>query len=450
MASEATSTRPSSSIKMSAYCAPCNRSFKEQSDLDKHLRNSSSHRSPTTRRRPLTVSSSSNNPQVTIPAIQTTTQDVKSPWSRIAESGYTTALGELSAHCHSQKELEEHGYIVRPYDPADYVNAKICKRCHCKQTRVVSRECTFHPSKRNKWNKKKPYKCCNTTTVSRGCRTLPTHDFDLPQRALTYQDFRQTPSASTQPKFRVVAIDCEMAGIGGGASEVILLCAADFFTGAVIVNRLVCPRERITDMRTSIHGITKSSLDKATAQGQALSGWEGARSELWKYIDDRTIIVGHALEHDLGALRMIHPRAVDSSILSEITVGGRRVRFGLEKLSSELPKIQIRKGKDGIHDCLEDVLAAREVVLFCTGARTKVEFRAWAEAKKREQIRLNTERKKAKQKKANNRHRRMANGGCSSYAIDSDDGDEEYLRWSDIAEDLGWPHPDTGYDPWSD
>ena len=247
-----------------------------------------------------------------------------------------------------------------------------------------------------------------------------------------------------------MALDCEMAGIAGGGSEVILLCATDFLTGTVLIDRLVCPSVAITDMRTRIHGVTKSSLDKSTSQGQALAGWGEARSELWKYINDKTILVGHALEHDLGALRMIHPRVVDSSILSEITVGGRRVQFGLHKLSSELPRIEIRKGEDGIHDCMEDVLAAREVVLFCTRSRNKKAFKSWTEAKKREQIRLEAERQAAKQAKANRRHRNRASGGRSSYTFDSDDGDEEILRWSDIAEDLGWPHPDTGYDPWSD
>ena len=38
----------------------------------------------------------------------------------------------------------------------------------------------------------------------------------------------------------------------------------------------------------------------------------------------------------------------------------------------------------------------------------------------------------------------------SSWGYDDDDDDREILHWSDIAEDLGWPHPDTGYDPWSD
>ncbi|KAI0118344.1 ribonuclease H-like domain-containing protein [Nemania sp. FL0031] len=433
---------------MPVSCVPCNRSFNGQHDLDQHLRDSPQHRS-TTRGLPSTIPSGSSVPEVTNPAVQTTTQGVKSPWSRIT-GGYTTALNELSAYCHSTNELQERDYIVHPYNPLDYVNAGICKQCHCKQTGIVSRQCTFHPSKRSKWNKKKPYKCCNTTRGGGGCQTLPTHNFQPPQRALTHPEFRRTPVALAEPKFRAVALDCEMAGIAGGGSEVILLCAIDFFTGAVLINRLACPRVAITDMRTGIHGITKSSLNTSTSQGQALAGWGEARSELWKYIDDKTILVGHALEHDLGALRMIHPRIVDSSILTEIAVGGRRVRFGLHKLSAELPKIQIRKSKEGIHDCLEDVLAAREVVLFCTRAHNKEAFKRWAEAEKRKEIRLEAERKAARQEKAKRHHRNRARGGSSSYNFDSDDEDEEYLRWSDIAEDLGWPHPDTGYDPWSD
>lgn len=41
-----------------------------------------------------------------------------------------------------------------------------------------------------------------------------------------------------------------------------------------------------------------------------------------------------------------------------------------------------------------------------------------------------------------------AGGGSSNCAyFDSDDEGENILHWSDIAEDMGWPHPDTGYDP---
>ena len=245
-------------------------------------------------------------------------------------------------------------------------------------------------------NSNMPYKCCRTD--SKGCMTLSTHDFQLPLRATQHKDFLQTPAASAEnPRFRAVILDCEMAGIANGAGEAIFLCAADYVTGAVLLNRFVCPREKITQMRSSIHGISKSALDAAISQGQALSGWEEARTELWKYIDDNTILVGHALEHDLDALRMIHPRVVDSGILSRNAVGIHRIRWGLKTLCPELLNFEIRKNKGGIHDCLEDVLATREVVLFCT--QNKEAFQTWAKAKKSEEIRLQKEREIARQEK---------------------------------------------------
>jgi DNA polymerase III epsilon subunit-like protein len=265
---------------------------------------------------------------------------------------------------------------------------------------------------------------------------------------MKHKEFLQTPAASAgEPKFRAVALDCEMAGIAGGAGEVILLCVTDYVTGALLLNRLVCPREKITQMRSSIHGISKYTLDNAILQGQALSGWEEARSELWKYIDNNTILVGHALEHDLDALRIIHPRIVDSAILSRNAVGIRRIRCGLQTLCSEILNVEIRKNNGGIHDCLEDVLATREVVLFCT--RNKEAFQSWAEVKEREEMRLEKEREIARQEKKNEQAMKDG-GGISSHTYHALDKDEEVLNWSDIAEDLGWPHPDTGYDPWSD
>lgn len=110
--------------------------------------------------------------------------------------------------------------------------------------------------------------------------TLPTHDFQLTLRAVRYKDFQQTPAVSAEPKFRAAALGSEMAGVAGGASEVILLCVTDYVTGAVLLNKFVCPREKIIQMRSSIHDISKSTLGYSISQGQALSRYEGARSEL--------------------------------------------------------------------------------------------------------------------------------------------------------------------------
>jgi DNA polymerase III epsilon subunit-like protein len=279
--------------------------------------------------------------------------------------------------------------------------------------------------------------------------TSPTHDFKLPLRAIKHKDFLHTPASSPAVlKSLAVTLDCEMVGTADGAGEAIFLCVADYITGAVLINRFVYPSKKIIQMRSSIHGITKSTLDDAVSQGQALSGWKGARAELWKYIDDRTVLVGHALEHDLDALRIIHPRVVDSGILSRNAVGIHRIRWGLRTLCSELLNVEIRQNKGGIHDCLEDVLSTREVVLFCT--QSKEAFQSWAKATKEKEIRLKEERDKALQEKKN-KQARETEYSITSHTYDvSNDDEDEILRWSDIAEDLGWPHPDTGYDPWSD
>lgn len=183
-----------------------------------------------------------------------------------------------------------------------------------------------------------------------------------------------------------------MAGVVGNATgEPILICAIDYITGATILNHFVHPAEPITQMRTQCHGVTHAILQDARNRGVALAGWEGARAELWRHIDEDTILIGHALDNDLGVLRMIHRRVVDSGILAR-RAAGKGPSCGLQTLCSQLPGIEIRKNKKGIHDCLEDVFATREVVLFCTSR--KDEFEAWAAVRRAEATRLEEEREK--------------------------------------------------------
>jgi hypothetical protein len=169
---------------MPAYCGPCKRPFNGQRELDQHIRDSPKHNEPTRRpsqvqdiprvklppimpkkqeqatpslvkpakpqqavnagyrinnatlqkhgQPPIAIASGSSTPKTTIPAVKTTPQSAISPWSVIANSEYMAVLKELSAHCHSLEELKENGYILRPYNPLDYVNTRKCKRCKSK------------------------------------------------------------------------------------------------------------------------------------------------------------------------------------------------------------------------------------------------------------------------------------------------------------------------------
>ncbi|KAF7954716.1 hypothetical protein EAE96_005835 [Botrytis aclada] len=434
---------------MSAFCSLCQRSFKDHRSLEQHVTNSSVHKNsiqgkfnvfhpmgsyhtdsgqtPYQEAAPsqsipmnygqnkgassylnptvpggdyqlLTPMISTHAPtQVPTLAVAMTVPVVESPWSTFHESESRIVLDTLSSHCHLREDLQSNNYITQPYNKSDYINSRKCKRCN-ELKADCEKPCIFHPYKRNKWNVKKPYKCCwinGSGPDAHGCQTLPIHDFHYPLRSFRHQDFQQTPAASNEPKYLAVIIDCEMAGVASnGGGEPILLCAVDFVSGAVILNHLICPKEPINDMRSFIHGISIHDLNEAVSQGQALDGWEEARSKLWEFIDANTILIGHALGNDLDALRIIHPRVVDSAILAKKEVGSNRT-WGLSTMCSELLKLEIRKNKGGIHDCLEDVLATREIVICCT--QNKNVFQNWAKLKEIEETKLQKEREEKRE-----------------------------------------------------
>lgn len=185
---------------------------------------------------------------------------------------------------------------------------------------------------------------------------------------------------------KAVVIDCEMVGTGGGKSEVISLAAVDFLTGEQLVHSLVKPHQPILDWRTKIHGISPAMMAVARAQNLTLDGWQGARAELFKHVDENTILIGQSLDRDLAPLRIQHDKIVDSAILASDTVFGstgkpRYWRLGLQTLCQELVGLEIRGGASprsvsATHDGREDALATREVVLWCL--QNEAAFRAWA------------------------------------------------------------------------
>jgi DNA polymerase III epsilon subunit-like protein len=274
------------------------------------------------------------------------------------------------------------------------------------------------------------------------------HDYRDTRDTDRYRTFKSTPAFSIlKPKFEAVVLDCEMAGVVGGASEVISICAVDYLTGAVLLDKLVCPTGKVTSWRSGIHGIKKATILAAAAKGEALAGWDGARQEVLKLIDDSTILVGHALQHDLDALRIIHHRVVDSAILAQNAVGSAR-QWGLHALCTQLLHKEIRENDRGLHDCLEDVLATREVALLCT--RDKERLRHWAEVAKADEERKANERKAARLRKQAAKEKVQNEDSADIYLYADYSSESDIIHWSDVAEDFGWPHPDTGYDPWSD
>ena len=248
------------------------------------------------------------------------------------------------------------------------------------------------------------YLCCGES--GRGCTTLDKHDY-APLDLLTKSRLSKYIFCPTQPhlsagKRPAIALDCEMAGVVGRRGEVVRICAVDYLTSEVLIDTLVNPIERIVQWRTKYSGVSRSMLAHAKARGRTLNGWKEARAELWKYMDANTILIGQSLNNDLDPLRMVHANVVDSAILTKNVVDPNCYRtWGLKTLCSALLDLDIQKnGKLG-HDCMEDTLATREIVLQCT--RDPRRLNKWADDERELMRKLEEEREQERKDQAKKR-----------------------------------------------
>lgn len=245
---------------------------------------------------------------------------------------------------------------------------------------------------------------------------------------------------------KAVVLDCEMVGVAGGASELVSLTAVDFLTGELIVNSLVHPRQPVIDWRTQIHGISPAGLSVARAQGLTLDGWQAATAELFKHVDRDTVLIGQSLQYDLAALHIRHTRVVDSAILASEAVFGTKGKprywgLGLKNLCSELLGLKIREeaplGVSKVHDGLEDVLAAREVVLYWLEQPAAV--KTWARGKRNGFRRAPGQSRKGRRGKTRTRSQQRDPWANDQRQDNNYYTSDEVLRWEDVIDYDMWP-----------
>ncbi|KAF3923960.1 hypothetical protein ABW21_db0200487 [Orbilia brochopaga] len=101
---------------------------------------------------------------------------------------------------------------------------------------------------------------------------------------------------------RYIAIDCEMVGVGPPGHEQSALARVSLvnYNGHCVLDTFVRPKERVTDWRTWVSGVSPKDMAKAITLEQA-------QQKVHDIIEGK-ILVGHAIHNDLDALFLSHPK----------------------------------------------------------------------------------------------------------------------------------------------
>ncbi|KAG5962846.1 hypothetical protein E4U57_006781 [Claviceps arundinis] len=234
----------------------------------------------------------------------------------------------------------------------------------------------------------KRYLCCGQEVgQSAGCFTHDNHVFKAgdPKRLAAVFNFAATPENANVPPDRAVCFDCEMAYTVHGM-ELIRLTATAWPTQEILLDVLVQPIGEILDLNSRYSGVwpddmaraaewsptqedqhspTKDPITAAKANPlKKVSSPKVARDLLFTLLAPSTPLIGHGLENDLNAVRIVHPTLIDTVLLYPHR-GGLPYRNSLKMLAETHlnRKIQVESGPQlSGHDSAEDAIAAGELV----------------------------------------------------------------------------------------
>ncbi|CAF9907483.1 MAG: hypothetical protein GOMPHAMPRED_005119 [Gomphillus americanus] len=335
----------------------------------------------------------------------------------------------------TQSALKTHSYVTEVPSDADIAKSdagiklanswEVCDRCGCRfQAFPTRREndgaittggsCRHHWGRLNAQPKnsgaKSLYTCCQLEQGQPGCEEKPTHVFKVsnPPRLASVIRFEQTPPSEETDLCQPVCFDCEMAYTSYGM-ELIRLTATAWPSGTPLLDVLVRPRGEVLDLNTRFSGVTiqqwtqaeqwnspdiptipqasetkrlkpADGVDVSASKPESMSlpivpSIQHARNLFFKLITPSTPLIGHALENDLIALRVVHPTIVDTVILYPHKRGlplKNKLKF---LVRDEIQWTIQASGMDG-HDSLEDALAAGELVRHKLGGKWAVLQRA--------------------------------------------------------------------------
>ncbi|MES1921374.1 hypothetical protein MHBO_002908, partial [Bonamia ostreae] len=156
----------------------------------------------------------------------------------------------------------------------------------------------------------------------------------------------------TAPGTHIVAMDCEMVLTNNGSE--LARCTVVDFEGNVVYDEFCKPDAPIVDYCTAFSGIDKKIMDKTSKR------LGNVQNELAKVLTPATIICGHSLENDLLALRLVHEKVIDTSLLFAHP-NGPPWKLALRVLAKKYLRRDIQQNELG-HDSVEDARAVVDLI----------------------------------------------------------------------------------------
>ncbi|EJW86988.1 hypothetical protein WUBG_02101 [Wuchereria bancrofti] len=265
----------------------------------------------------------------------------------------------LSKFVLDEQKLEQNGF------PLWEDLKRICCRCGTefsltpKGEYTALKQCVYHWGKafktktRGLWESR--YNCCQSDLNVAGCCVADCHVTDTAPKSVL-ETYRETPPPSgpkDERSKKVYAFDCEMVYTAWGTS-LARISVVDV-NDKLVMDVTVRPQYEVRDCNTRFSGLTIDQIEGAELD------LEQTQKRFFELVNSETILIGHSLESDLKAMRLVHHRVVDTSVVFPHRLGLPYKR-ALKTIASEILQLIIQEDIDG-HDSKEDASTCMRLML---------------------------------------------------------------------------------------